>query len=174
MAIYLGNTLLTGPSGGGGDASLSADQTFTGANTFTGSIITDSGTTLTGISDEETGTWTPVFTAGGTQGTPTAIYSKSGKNVVLKCTVSIAASTSTAEFTLATTSLPFEPAGLLDSGSGTYYTSLLPQPNPSFTITSGVVTTSALLSYFINGSAPLTGTELLGYLGFTITYQTSD
>ena len=39
MAIYLGNTLLTGPSGGGGDASLSADQTFTGANTFSNTTI---------------------------------------------------------------------------------------------------------------------------------------
>ena len=34
MAIYLGNTLLTGPSGGTGDAVLADDQTFTGINTF--------------------------------------------------------------------------------------------------------------------------------------------
>ena len=62
MAIYLGNTLLTGPSGGGGDATLSADQTFTGANTFSdttifnstsnnGSIRVDS---ITGVLSEDT------------------------------------------------------------------------------------------------------------------------
>ena len=53
MAIYLGNTLLTGPSGGGGDASLSADQTFTGANTFSnaGGIQTNR---VTGIGDTDT------------------------------------------------------------------------------------------------------------------------
>ena len=45
MAIYLGNTLLTGPSGGGGDATLSADQTFTGANTFSDTVLfTDTST----------------------------------------------------------------------------------------------------------------------------------
>ena len=39
MAIYLGNTLLTGPSGGGGDAVLANDQTFTGRNTFSDTAI---------------------------------------------------------------------------------------------------------------------------------------
>ena len=39
MAIYLGNTLLTGPSGGTGDAVLADDQTFTGRNTFTDTAI---------------------------------------------------------------------------------------------------------------------------------------
>ena len=52
MAIYLGNTLLTGPSGGTA-ASLTADQTFTGVNTFNNaagiqaeSIVGASGMTL--------------------------------------------------------------------------------------------------------------------------------
>ena len=39
MAIYLGNTLLTGPSGGGGDAVLANNQTFTGQNTFSDTAI---------------------------------------------------------------------------------------------------------------------------------------
>ena len=54
MAIYLGNTLLTGPSGGGGDATLSADQTFTGVNTFNnaaGGIQVDR---ITGEGDTDT------------------------------------------------------------------------------------------------------------------------
>ena len=38
MAIYLGDTLLTGPSGGTA-ASLTADQTFTGANTFSETAV---------------------------------------------------------------------------------------------------------------------------------------
>ena len=60
MAIYLGNTLLTGPSGGTGDAVLADDQTFTGQNTFTDTTIFNNTTaginvdTITGVTNTNT------------------------------------------------------------------------------------------------------------------------
>ena len=50
MAIYLGDTLLTGPSGGTA-ASLTADQTFTGVNTFSDTTVGIQTEKITGTTD---------------------------------------------------------------------------------------------------------------------------
>ena len=244
MAIYLGNTLLTGPSGGTGDAVLADDQTFTGINTFTningiridgitpsaggfryltnsssstqlffgsdpilqgnssGLIInpnsfdkdfyvrktgsgfafqynngTDTLSTdaanLEGFAGSETGTWTPVFVNGGTEGTIIATYSKSGQIVVVQVAAEIAASTSTASFRLTTSSLPF---GIRngDIANGTYFTSQFGTPaNPS---TSGVTSSEFGSTYFLDNSInnTLKGNALRGDINFSLTYETND
>ena len=252
MAIYLGDTLLTGPSGGTG-ASLTADQTFTGANTFTdtavfsnitagiktnriedtsngtthirfadnvfsegmtfitdsveimhfeadssGAVITinngrvdvdfsirkqtsgvafefDAGTdtlssaatNFTGIADQESGTWTPTFTNGGTQGTINASYTRAGKTVTISCNGAVAASTSTSSFTVNASSLPFAPissrnfyGGYGTAGGGSSLT--------------GVFSIGDNDGFFAETStSTLKGNGLLGTLIFSATYETT-
>ena len=54
MSLYLGNTLVAGVSGGGGDASLSADQTFSGVNTFNHADAGIQTNRVAGIGDTDT------------------------------------------------------------------------------------------------------------------------
>ena len=256
MAIYLGNTLLTGPSGGTGDAVLADDQTFTGRNTFTDTAIfsntgsdgsiqvaerivhqgdedtriifsnnditLDAGGTgmlrgfggggpfiqlnqnraavdmffgkqttgdflsyssvsdtltldadnLIGVAGSETGTWTPTFFSGGTQGTTNATYSKSGQNVIVDCQVAIAASGSPSTFNLSIGSLPFT----LNNSAitiGSYY---MASSDTDATTISGVTQAISGGVRFLDNSLnrALRGNELLGYIGFTLTYTTTD
>ena len=265
MAIYLGNTLLTGPSGGTGDAVLADDQTFTGINTFnnaagiqvenivgatdmhitangqefityddslgvdilqinsefatalavggnslmsfgsstgvrvnpsfldtdfliqkqtSGNALSyDAGTdtltteaaNLVGFAGAETGTWTPSFTGGGTQGTTTATYSKTGSTVIAQASVFIAPGTIPQPFALSPSSLPFSDNSPSNAAIGTYFVAAtnnsLSQSN-SGVVASGTATSIVFLDNVREDE--LAGTEIRGYIGFTLTYQTND
>ena len=126
------------------------------------------------IPDEETGTWTPAFGFGvGTIGTTTATYSKSGQNVICHCEVEMAAGNSFINLAITGTSLPFTRA-TPSLSLGTYYTA---SSNSGTTAqASGVLVSSTTGVYFsdsVNNDVISAG-EILGYLGFTLTYQTSD
>ena len=276
MAIYLGNTLLTGPSGGTGDAVLADDQTFTGQNTFSDTAIFgdtstdgsiqvasrishqgdtdtyieyaafqemyivapgalsattpaflvshsavapfntsmyldstvarfnvnrrdndfevrketsgvaldyDAGTdtllteaaNLAGFAGSETGTWTPSFSGGGTQGTTTATYSKTGSTVIAHASVFIAPGTIPQPFALTPSSLPFSNNSPSNAAIGTYFVAAtnnsLSQSN-SGVVASGTATSIVFLDNVREDE--LAGTEIRGYIGFTLTYQTND
>ena len=268
MAIYLGNTLLTGPSGGTGDAVLADDQTFTGANTFSDTTIFSDASTngsmqiadrithlndtnthirfqsdrfdlvaggidfvigsssfiignslifnnsrddvnflfnkntsgtwleydgggdtmtvgadnftvtssnITGVAGSESGTWTPTFTGGGTQGTTTATYSKTGSTVIAQASVFIAPGTIPQPFALSPSSLPFSDNSPSNAAIGTYFVAAtnnsLSQSN-SGVVASGTATSIVFLDNVREDE--LAGTEIRGYIGFTLTYQTND
>ena len=130
---------------------------------------------LVGFAGSETGTWTPVFNRGGTQGTVNASYSKSGQTVTCYCEATIAASTNVSDFTMNTSSLPFTNNNSSVIAVGTYYSGLTSVIGFG-TADSGVVAASPTVLFFLDviNSEPLDGNDLRGYIGFTITYQTDD
>ena len=134
---------------------------------------TTSTTALTGDTNE-TGTWTPTFTFAGTQGTTTARYTKAGTTVVVTCEVELAAFFLASRFSIVSTSLPFTPTNTTSLAIGTYF--MAAAATNLSGISSGIVYASAGTDMYIvdsTTSIPLTGDNLLGYLSFTITYETT-
>ena len=128
---------------------------------------------ITGVADSETGTWSPSISNAGTLGTPEATYTRAGKNVICHCNVTAATGTSTSNMFVGASSLPFPIAPAAANASiGTWFTST--NFSPTTNATSGVVSTSGNL-FFSNDALGRTinSTELRGFLGFTITYQTT-
>ena len=129
-----------------------------------------------GIADQETGTWTPLFSTNGVVGTTTATYSKSGKNIILHCEAAVAAGTQTFVFDLISSSLPFSyPTTTNEIALGTYFTAST--GNSTLSSTSGVVVAHTIgnISFLDNTiDRALQVDELRGFLGFTITYETTD
>ena len=133
---------------------------------------TTSTTALTGDTNE-TGTWTPTFQFGGTEGTITATYSKTGQTVVLACEAVIAAGTFAIGFTVSTLSFPFTtPADALSAGTF----SNAPVSGSLSNVEGGNAQIRGLALRFFDKSSTddLNGNDLLGYLSFTITYITTD
>ena len=127
---------------------------------------------VTGVAAAETGTWNPTFNNGGTEGLTNATYSRVGDTVIVQCEI-VMASGATGDLTLIESSLPFQIDNNADQvAGGTYYTSttVLGVTGPT---TSGVITGSSSAIYFLNGSTPLNGDDIRGFLGFTITYRTT-
>ena len=127
---------------------------------------------LVGFAGSETGTWTPDFQFAGTQGTTTATYSRVGNTVVASCEAVLAAGTIAFNFAVTTASLPFTTSATSLS-VGTFFnaaTGTVVSPVESGTVI--IVGTS--LRFFDKGSTTnVKGTDLLGYLSFTITYETT-
>ena len=162
----------------GGSAAV--DYTFS-ASSKSWLTYQDSSDTLTvnvdnlvGIAEKAEGSWTPTFTNGGTEGTISARYSKTGQTVTATCTAQIAASTSTFAFVLNTSSLPFASTnsfGTGNSSAGTFYTSS--SQAIGFTAhTSGTIGIGNPNVFFVIADDYLRGDGLLGFLVFTITYIT--
>ena len=124
---------------------------------------------ITGVAGSETGTWTPTFTNGGTQGTTTATYSKVGQTVTLSCVVALAAGGASGLFVPIAT-LPFSQTvgGVL--ASGTFVT------DDTSTYLSGVVVLSGFSLAFVDPATQtfIVSNEILGTLSFSVTYQTDD
>ena len=125
-----------------------------------------------GIADQETGTWTPTFSFAGTQGATTATYSRVGNTVVASCEAVLAAGTIAFNFAVTTASLPFTTSATSLS-VGTFFnaaTGTVTSPVEGGT----VIIVGTDLRFFDKGSTTnVKGTDLLGYISFTITYQTS-
>ena len=132
---------------------------------------------ITGVADAETGTWTPDFANNGTIGTINATYSRAGKNVILQGAVQVAAGTS-GNLLLRDSSLPFGRDVTFTTGSfslGTWYTALSNGGgNNSRDI--GILVADQTFIYLISSStnAPLASTDVRGFIGFTLTYETTD
>ena len=124
---------------------------------------------IVGVASATTGTWTPTFTNGGTQGTLEATWSKVGQTVTLSCVVTLAAGGTGALF-IPIATLPFTHTvgGVL--ASGTFVT------DDTSTYLSGVMAISAFSLAFLDPSTQtfILSNEILGTLGFTVTYQTDD
>ena len=255
MSLYLGDTLIAGTSGGGGNAVLANDQTFTGINTFDSSevdggirvsritspannstnitltntglgltasslnlnglvvmgtsltvtgtdvtinpfsvsknftvnkatsgtgfsynsgtdTLTSEATTYEGIADQETGSFTPVFAQGGTEGTKTGFYERIGNVVTAVVEVVMAANTDISSLTMTLASLPyaFRSAGTRDVGMGTWWTGT--SGVPFLASSSGVIVPSNTGVFFLDPSTNsfLSGSEVRGYIGFTMSY----
>ena len=134
-------------------------------------------TNITGVADAETGTWTPDFANNGTIGTINATYSRAGKNVILQGAVQVAAGTS-GNLLLRSSSLPFGRDVTFTTGSfslGTWYTALSNGGgNNSRDV--GILVADQTFIYLISSStnAPLASTDVRGFIGFTLTYETTD
>ena len=125
-----------------------------------------------GIADQETGTWTPVFTNGGTEGTILATYSRSGQNVIASCNAVIAAGAAS-PFFLSDSSLPF-PIGGITTTSCTYG-SFSTYTGGTFIVGSVLVDPASTLALFLrNDGTIINGDDLLGTIEFSITYQTDN
>ena len=127
---------------------------------------------LEGIADQETGTWTPNFQFAGTQGATTATYSRVGNTVVASCEAVLAAGTIAFNFAVTTASLPFTTSASSLS-VGTFFNAAT--GNVTSPVEGGtVIIVGTDLRFFDKGSTTnVKGTDLLGYLSFTITYQTT-
>ena len=128
-----------------------------------------------GFADQESGTWTPSWIRVGTLGTVTATYHRVGKTVVLTCEAVVAASTDTGSALITLGSLPFSfSGGFGQVALGTYYNAI--SSGGSGTVDSGVVASTSNTMGFQNDTnkTSLKGTDLRGYLGFTVTYETDD
>ena len=129
---------------------------------------------VTGVAGSETGTWTPSFSNTGTVGTVTGTYSRVGDTVTLTAEIEAAAGTlSVAPLTITAASLPFTVAtNNINRAVGTYLNSS--NTATGNTSVSGVAAlTNNSIIYFLNANTSLRVTDLLGFVGFTITYQTS-
>ena len=95
------------------------------AGTDTTTIDSDTinfvGNTFTGVAEKETGTWTPVFTNGGTEGAITATYSRVGNIVTINLGAAVGVSTSTSFYSITEASLPLQLANTNLSPSGTFF-----------------------------------------------------
>ena len=127
---------------------------------------------LVGFAGSETGTWTPTFSFAGTQGATTATYSRVGNTVVASCEAVLAAGGIAFNFAVTTASLPFTTSATSLS-VGTFFnaaTGAVTSPVEGGT----VIIVGTDLRFFDKGSTTnVKGTDLLGYISFTITYQTS-
>ena len=153
----------------GGDViitSTTADIALTATNDIN---LTATNATLNSeaIATQETGTWTPTFTNGGTEGTIIARYTKTGNTVTLYCVAEVAASTSTGAFFVNVASMPYAPE-----------TGTISQPVGNFLI-DGTILGISLLSkstgilFYDNTANVVIGTAIGGNTTFTITYETS-
>ena len=118
-----------------------------------------------GGGSSETGTWTPVFNSGGTQGTVTARYVRVGDNVTLTVQAEVGVSTATSFYSVTVASLPFAPATTDLSPTGTYLI------GSDF---AGVAAlTTAGIIFFKTDRSIIVGTDVSGVTAFTITYETT-
>ena len=137
--------------------------------------ISSTANNFVGIADQEEGSWTPAFDGNGTLGTVFGTYRKAGKIVVINGRVNVSAG-STNAFILLTSSFPFTIDGIDSQNAplGTYYTAASSFPTNS--ATSGVIALGGTTScYLLDNSTNtyLRGADVDGYLGFTITYQST-
>ena len=131
----------------------------TDTHTFTGNVV--------GVADSETGTWTPTFANGGTQGAIVATYSKAGNIVTLNVIATVGVSTSTGFYTVSEASLPFTLANTTVTPTGTF---LIGNDLAGFaSISSGFA-----LVFIKPDRSIVTGTEVSGQTAFTLTYETND
>ena len=121
--------------------------------------LTTEAANLVGFS--EIGTWTPVFTNGGSTIALTAEYSKTGNtvNVELSGILNVGAS---AAYSIATSSLPFAPTSTVSLG-------LFTTSNGTITAVANVTSTS--ITFRKPDGTQLQGDELTGIGAMSITYQ---
>ena len=171
-----GSTVLVNP-GGDADFTVNGPGAFIGSPRFQYIYSTDTiigrADNYEGIADQETGTWTPTFPNAGTQGTLDATYSKTGKTVVCHCSVPLAAPGGSSDmnaFYSLLADLPYT----VDSASsvmGTFYTAL--SQGQSSKTYGNLSSNNTSLIFDLNGVL-MTAGDLLGFLGFTVTYITTD
>ena len=136
---------------------------------FAADTIDFTANTITGVADSETGTWTPTFNNGGTQGTVTATYSKAGNIVTVSANAEVGASTSTSAYFVSLASLPFT---LADTNTPAYGTFAI---GGGGTTTIGTAVIISIGVYFIDSTGnAIIGTGVSGTTGFTITYETNE
>ena len=141
----------------------------TDATAISGTTVTVNGSTVAG---SETGTWTPVFNNGGTEGTVLATYSRSGQNVIASCNAVIAAGAAS-PFFLSDSSLPF-PIGGITTTSCTYG-SFSTYASGTFIVGNVFVDPASTFALFLrNDGTIINGDDLLGTIEFSITYQTDN
>ena len=129
--------------------------------------LTTEAANLEGFAGSETGTWTPVFTNGGTEGTVTAIYSKVGDTVTIAVEAQVDVSTSTGSYSITSASLPFQRANSLIEPSGTYRLGgLIATPGICGLFASGIL-------FFDSSGITIKGNTISGDTSLTLTYQTS-
>ena len=121
---------------------------------------------LVGIAGSETGTWTPVFVNGGTEGTATATYSRAGNivnlNVVAPVDVGVAST-----YYITTTSLPFQLSNTDLIPSGTFFIGT--------TLFGAAALINGLGIVFIKPDRSITnGDEISSNTTFSLTYETND
>ena len=134
---------------------------------------------ISGVAGSETGTWTPVWQNNGTLGTVNTTYSRVGQTVTLQGEIEIAAGTSSNGVTIATSSFPYTLSTNANIAAlGTWYTSTFVFGLGSITRATavGVVggTGSQIQFYDTVSDAILPSTAISGFIGFTITYITTD
>ena len=142
-----------------------------GWNATTDTLSSDAAN-FEGIADSETGSFTPVFLGGGTEGTKVGTWAKAGKVVTIVVEVAMAVNTTTSALYMDVTSLPFNfgSPNTREVSMGTYYTGVSGAPfAPS---NSGVIVTSNVGAYFLDNSNDgfLSGSQVRGYIGFTMSY----
>ena len=169
--------------------SLTNDIDFKISKTGAAALEYDNGTdTLTvgadnivGVAGSESGFWTPTWNNIGTiAGINTRYtYSRVGQTVTLKGEVFVSAGTSTSMISILASSLPYTvQIDTNNVASGTFYTSTVAfnTPNLSAISFTGVVLQISGSLYFVDSRTnnTLSGTNPNGFLGFTVTYITSD
>ena len=133
-----------------------------------------------GIADQETGTWTPVFNGGGTEGVTTATYSRVGDTVTVKLAMFLGAGTASSSLSISSSSLPYtvaDTANTINNTDGTWFTCplIFGRPNFAAATDSGVMLQTNTFNYFMKSDSTLLNTlEITDYLGFSITYITDE
>ena len=129
-------------------------------------VMTVNAGNLVGVAEKETGTWSPTFGNGGTQGTIVATYSKAG-NIVTVNVIATVGVGGVGFYTVSEASLPFTLANTTVTPSGTF---LIGNDLAGFTLIS-----SGFAVVFIKPDRSIvTGTEVSGQTAFTLTYETND
>ena len=124
----------------------------------------------------ETGTWTPGWTNAGAVIPLRAVYSKSGQTVTLTVSARVATGTSMDVLSISSASLPF--SSTFYQAAGSFFTSPLDFgniPDIANISASGPCILSTGTIFFLDSTTNdrLIGTSPTGYIGFTITYETT-
>ena len=175
--VFIAGTTLTTFNSGLGDRNFvirkqtSGDALRFDAGTDT---LSTEAANLEGFAGSETGTWTPTIQNAGTTSNVVARYTKSGSNVIAHVQADTTGGNAFIGLSIVLSSLPFALDSTLRVALGTYFTSAT--SNSLAASTSGVLVIDSVNINFLDNAnnTYLRGNDTRGFIGLTITYETTD
>ena len=169
------NTMIVNPLQGDVDFQINKQTAFEaiiyngGTDTFT--VNADN---IVGIASAETGTWTPTIQNAGTTSNVVARYTKSGSNVIAHVQADTTGGNAFIGLSIVLSSLPFALDSTLRVALGTYFTAAT--SSSLATSSSGVLAIDSVNINFLDNAnnTYLRGNDTRGFIGLTITYETTD